>query len=87
MEPHEHNALANEYRTLRELTPNKPIALGEVGILLSLEQIARKKLDWLWFMIWSKPFVLEERFNTSDAFREQCQHPYAITLDKLPGIY
>ncbi len=87
VKPHEHTAMKPQYESLSGLTPNKPLAMGEVGMLPDLDEIRDEKLDWLWFMIWGGPFVLEERFNTCDFYRTQYHHPYAITLDKLPKLY
>lgn len=85
--PHEHTALTEQYEILRTVSADKPLAIGENGILPGIDAVAREGRDWLWFMTWSGPFVLEERFNTRESYREQYCHPYAITLDKLPKIY
>lgn len=87
LEPHNHTAMAEQYRMLKAVSDTKPLALGETGILPDVAAIAREGLDWLWFMTWSGPFVFGERFNTEVYYRELFTHPYAITLDKLPKLY
>lgn len=87
LEPHNHNALAEQYTMLRQISPDKPLAIGENGILPGIDAVQREQKDWLWFMTWSGPFVFGDRFNTQQSYREQYAHPYAITLDKLPKIY
>lgn len=84
LQPHDHTAMTDQYEILRKVSAYKPKAIGENGILPGIDAIAREKLDWLWFMTWSGPFVFGERFNTAESYREQYAHPYAITLDKLP---
>jgi len=38
-------------------------------------------------MMWSKEFVLEEKWNKAEAFKKQFNTEYAITLEKLPELY
>lgn len=83
LQPHEHTGLSAQYAMLRTLNADKPAAIGEVGILPDLDAIVRENTDWLWFMTWSGPFVLEDRFNTPEVYNAVYRHPYAITLDKL----
>ncbi len=87
LEPHMHTALAEQYALLRQVSAQKPMAIGENGILPDVAAIAQAGPDWLWFMTWSGPFVIGERFNTEQSYRAQYSHDYAVTLDKLPKLY
>lgn len=84
---HEHTALVDKYETLAGITKNKPMAIGEIGTIPSIEAIGQEKVDLLWFMVWSNDFVVTEKFTTNEEFNKQYNHPYAITLDKLPKLY
>ena len=75
------------YDSLGEVTKNKPIALGEIGTIPDVTTMEADRAEWLWFMTWSKDFVLTENWTTKEVFAAQYNHPYAITLEKLPKLY
>ncbi|MBQ7360133.1 MAG: beta-mannosidase [Lachnospiraceae bacterium] len=81
---HQHTAMKKECDALHEVAPTKPVAIGEIGTVPAICDMAEAGADWLWFMMWSKGFVLTEEFNTKEEYRKQFNHSYAITLDKLP---
>ena len=62
-------------------------AIEEIGVVPDVEAMEKEEADWLWFMMWSGGFVLEETYNTAEAYRKQFRAEYAITLDKLPKLY
>ncbi len=84
---HEHKSLKEKYTELERVTLSKPLAIGEIGTIPSIEAICEEKVEWLWFMTWSFAFGASEMFTTNEVFRAQFNHPYAITLDKLPKLY
>ena len=47
--------------------------------------LIREKAPWLWSMTWSGAFALTEEQNSFGALRRLYHHPYAVTLDTLPG--
>ena len=65
----------------------KGAAIAETGILPDANALAQSHTPWLWYMTWSNDFVLTENFNSFDALKQLYQHPYAITLDRLPKLY
>ncbi len=82
---HEHTSLADKYRELAAIT-DKPrlCAIGENGTLPSVEAIAREQIPWVWFMTWSNEFGASEKFTDNAVLKANYDHPYAVTLDKLP---
>ncbi|MBQ9122839.1 MAG: beta-mannosidase [Lachnospiraceae bacterium] len=82
---HEHTAMKSQCDALSMVSPSKPVAIGEIGTVPAISDMKEAGVDWLWFMMWSKVFVLTEEFNTKEEFRKQFNDTYAITLDKLPN--
>ncbi|MET4780422.1 glycosyl hydrolase [Glaciihabitans sp. UYNi722] len=71
---------ANDYRQshhddLRALANNRPIALGEVGIVPTAE-ILEAQPHWAWFMIW-RTFINDE--NDPDAVRRLFASPRVLS--------
>lgn len=84
---HQHTSLAKEYDEICDVTNEKPFAIGEIGTIPSIDDMCKEGVNWLWFMTWSFDFGASEKFTTNEVFNSQFNHPYAITLDKLPKIY
>ena len=82
---HEHTAMKSQCDALSMVSTSKPVAIGEIGTVPAISDMKEAGVDWLWFMMWSKVFVLTEEFNTKEEFRKQFNDTYAITLDKLPN--
>ena len=71
------------YEQLLALAGDKPIALGEVGQVPSVE-ILRSQPRWTWFMLWCEPGGLDaEGFKN---FRAIYESDEAITHDELPWV-
>ncbi len=84
--PHAHGAFDDKYRELAAITAApKGCAIAETGIIPDGDALQDAGTPWLWYMTWSHGFCLTEEHNTFDALRKLYHHPYAITLDKLPG--
>lgn len=84
---HRHTSMKAALDNLKNITKNKPYAIGEIGVIPDVEAVEQEQADWLWFMMWSGVFVLEETYNAAEAYRKQFRANYAITLDKLPKLY
>ncbi|MEF2964807.1 glycosyl hydrolase [Paenibacillus sp. M1] len=85
---HQHTDLRAEYEELIRITPTpKPVALGEIGPIPSISQLAESRIPWLWYMTWSNDFGKTELFTTKEELRSAYDNDYAITLDKLPRLY
>lgn len=84
---HQHTSMKKQLEALKQVTANKPYAIGEIGVIPDLEAVRDEKADWLWFMMWSGVFVLEETYNTAEIYQKQYNSAYAITLDQLPKLY
>ena len=86
--PHCHGDFHENYQKLSQMTSAaKGAAIAETGILPDANALAQSHIPWLWYMTWSNDFVLTENFNSFDALKQLYQHPYAITLDRLPKLY
>jgi mannan endo-1,4-beta-mannosidase len=70
------------YDQLLALAGDKPIALGEVGAMPSLD-ILRKQPHWTWFMSWGDPSGAWRQFKE---FREIYGAAETLTLEELPGV-
>lgn len=69
-----------EYKRLQAVTAaKKPLALAEIGILPDMELLEESRVPWCYYMIWSKGFVLTEKFNSHDALRKVYGSEYAVT--------
>ena len=79
--------MTNLAKNLKNITKNKPYAIGEIGVIPDLAAMEKEQTDWLWFMMWSGVFVLEDKFNTVEAYKKQFHADNAITLDKLPKLF
>lgn len=70
------------YEQLLELAGDKPIALGEVGRVPSLD-IINNQPRWTWFMNWGEPGGFGSDFRS---FFETYASEEALTLDELPWV-
>ena len=78
----------DEYNKLLNLTKTDKIkALGEIGPLLSLEKVKKKKIPWTYFMMWSNDFARGDRFTEKSELKKLYSDSFAVTLDKLPKLY
>ena len=85
---HAYGAFQDKYEELMQITEvKKGAALAETGIIPDADELIKTKTPWLWYMTWSKGFVLTEEFNERAALNRLYQHEYAVTLDKLPKVY
>lgn len=82
--PHQYTTMKVGFEELQGITPNKLYAMGELGLFPGIDRMKEEGAEWLWFMMWSGEFVLTEKCTTEAVLKEQYNHPYAITLDKLP---
>ena len=70
------------YRQMLDLADNKPIALGEVGRMPSVDKL-REQPRWLWFMSWGDiPEYGSEFKNVFKVYKSE----NVITLDELPWV-
>ena len=85
---HAYGAFRDKYDELVKITSAaKGTALAETGIIPDADELIKTNTSWLWYMTWSKDFVMIEKFNEYEALNRLYQHEYAVTLDKLPKLY
>ncbi len=69
----------DDYKSLMELANGKPIALGEVGHMPSIEQL-KAQPKWTWFMCWAD-FIFTA--NTDEERNTIFKSGITLTLDEL----
>jgi Beta-mannanase len=85
---HTHTDFQKEYTALRAITnAPKPAALGEIGVLPSIPMLSETRIPWVWYMTWSNEFGASDQWTSKEELRRAYNHPYAVTLDKLPQLY
>lgn len=85
---HTHTDLQKEYTALRTITnAPKPAALGEIGVLPSIPMLSETRIPWVWYMTWSNEFGASDQWTSKEELKRAYNHPYAVTLDKLPQLY
>nr|MCR5624523.1 glycoside hydrolase family 26 protein [Lachnospiraceae bacterium] len=62
-----------------ETTQNKVAALAELGYLPSAEMLSQSKVPWVYFMTWSKEFIIGEQYNTVENLKKVYENPYVIS--------
>ena len=71
------------YRRVLTFTDKKmPVVLHENGPIPNPEVLEKDGPAWLWFMTWHTIHIKEQ--NTAEYVTRVYNHPYVITLDKLP---
>jgi mannan endo-1,4-beta-mannosidase len=70
------------YDQLLSMAKNKPLALGEVGRLPTMEKL-KEQPRWTWFMLWGEPGGgRDDAGNFSTVYKSE----QAITLEELPWV-
>lgn len=87
-EPHCHTAQAEKYEEHLKITGAKKIAaIGEIGSLPDVDEIHRLGLGWSYYMTWSHGFVLNESNTSFDYLKKLYNSPFAVTKERLEGLY
>lgn len=71
------------YEELLKLAGSKPIALGEVGELPTLEKL-KDQPRWVWFMAWAEPG--STRAATQRSYRDIYENEVTLTHKELPWV-
>lgn len=73
------------YQRLEEVFGDRFLrAYHECGPIPEPEELIAGNYKWLWFLTWHDYHI--RRQNTREKVRRIYNHPYVITLDKLPGF-
>jgi mannan endo-1,4-beta-mannosidase len=84
---HEHSDYSEKYEELIKITPARKItALGETGPLPDMAMLSETSVPWTWYMTWSNN-LCREGVTSREVLKAMYEHPYAVTLDKLPTLY
>ena len=85
---HQHTAQMEKLTALQTITAQPKIALiGETGTIPSAAALAAEQAGWVSYMTWCGEFCLSENYTTNDELRAMYDHPWAVTLDRLPELY
>ena len=71
----------SHHEALSKFAKGKPIGMGEVGEMISLEKIITDYPDYVWFMGWRKLFVED---NAAEILKNVFEDDYAINAADLP---
>lgn len=72
---------SDEYKQLiKETTDKKVAALAEIGYLPDGDIIAKSKVPFAYFMLWSREFCLGEKFNSRENMKKLYDNSYVIKL-------
>ncbi len=87
-EAHTHTSQADNYEKLASITQsNKLCAIAEIGSIIDIEKVQEEEVPWCFYMTWCEGFIRDESFNSFEVHKKTYNHPFAITLDKLPKLY
>ena len=74
---------AGMYDAVQELTRGRlPLAYHECGPIPDPDFLASAGPEWVWFLTWHTKHIREQ--NQPEELRRVYNHPYVITLDRLP---
>lgn len=51
------------------------------------ETLLKDGANWLWFMTWSKEFVMTEDYSSHEQIKKLYASDYCITRDQLPNLW
>ena len=78
-EPHEKTSYINEINELiNKTTKNKLVALAECGIIPDIDLLEKDGFPFIYYMLWSKEFILTEKYNTKDELKKMFKSTYSI---------
>jgi len=84
---HFHSDYREQYEELIGITKTPKItALGEIGPIPDIGGLSGSKIPWTWYMTWSNE-ICRETVTSREILKAAYDHPYAVTLDKLPVLY
>ena len=64
--------------------PNIPLCYHECGPIPDPDAMIADGTKWVWFMTWHTIHI--KRQNTAEYVKKVYNHPYVVTLDKLPNL-
>ncbi len=64
----------------------KLITMPENGGLPDPGRLVSEGVQWLWFCTWFGEYILDRDWNSEEHIKKVFEHPYVITLDKLPAL-
>lgn len=85
----EKHSKTNYYAEYKELinntSKNKIVALTECGVLPDIDMLKEIGQPWVYFMTWSKEFILTEDYNYKEDIKKIYQDTDTITLEDFKG--
>ncbi|MCR5461949.1 MAG: glycoside hydrolase family 26 protein [bacterium] len=78
-EPHEKTNYFNEINELiNKTTKNKLVALAECGVIPDITLLEKANFPFIYYMLWSKEFILTEKYNTKEELKKMFNSKYSI---------
>jgi mannan endo-1,4-beta-mannosidase len=82
----DYNPLMSTYdKVVRMYEGKKMVGYLENGPIPDPQQLKKNKVGWLYFNTWNGKYILDGKSNSEQHIRYVYNHPYVITLDKLPS--
>ncbi|MCU6791657.1 glycosyl hydrolase [Paenibacillus sp. WQ 127069] len=82
----DYSTLMSVYDTVVAMGDGKKlVAYTENGPIPDPRQLKRNKVGWMYFNTWHEKFLMDGKINSDYHLRMVYNHPYVITLDKLPS--
>ena len=71
------------FKTVLDIVgPDIPLVYHECGPIPDPDAMVADGTKWVWFMTWHTSYIKTQ--NTADYVKKIYNHPYVVTLDKLP---
>ncbi len=72
---------AEEYEKLIGVTSKKKlVALAEVGYNPDVKVLEKSRIPWVYYMTWSKEFIMGEKYNSKEKLREMFESEYSVKM-------
>lgn len=76
---HKQTSYINEYNNIMKNTTNKKlIALAECGVIPNIDELKKNNFPWIYFMCWSKEFIMTEEYNYNKDIISMYQSEYSL---------
>lgn len=65
---------------IKETSPNKTVALAEVGYIPDINILEQSHIPWAYYMTWSKEFCIGEQYNSLDNLKSMYDSGYSLCM-------
>ncbi len=81
LEEYEKTDYKKQFEEMIEATSTKKVAaLAEIGYLPDIKALEKSRVPWAYYMLWSKEFVIGEKYNSREDLCALYEGEYSITM-------